>query len=176
MKKEKRIKLFGSVKVLCSAAILCALTTIISFICKNFTVGVLRITFENLPIIFAGYVFGPVVGLAVGVCSDLISGLVVYGGGWIPAITLGAGCVGLVAGLMGRFVRAKEYIRLGFSVFTAHIIGNMTVKSLALMSAYGTPIANLLLRIPLYTVIAVIEYLLLLVIVRNKTLKRMISR
>lgn len=178
MKKENRIKLFGSVKVLCAAAILCALTTIIAFICKGFTIGpFLRITFENLPIIFSGYVFGPIVGLAVGVCSDLISGLVVYGGGWLPAVTVGAGSVGLFAGIMSRIIPFKnKFIHLGFSVFIPHIIGNMIIKSAAFMFSYGTPFVQVLLRVPLYAVIMVVEYLLLLVITNNTTIKRIITK
>lgn len=178
MQKKNNVKLFGSVKVLCAAAILCALTTIIAFICKGFTIGnSLRITFENLPVIFSGYIFGPFVGLAVGICADLISGIVVYGGGWIPGITLGAGSVGLLAGLVRYLVpRNKKYINLGISVFIPHIIGNMIIKSAALMLTYGTPVVQLLLRIPLYTAIALTEYFLLLVITNNTTVKRMISK
>ena len=178
LKKENKIKLFGSIKVLCASAILCALTTIIAFICKSFTIApFLRISFENLPIIFSGYVFGPVVGFAVGVCADLISGLVVYGGGWLPGVTLGAGCVGLFAGFMSMLLPLKkDYIKLAFSVLIPHIIGNMLIKSATFMIAYGTPVVQLWLRVPLYTVIAIIEYFLLLVITNNSTVKRMISK
>lgn len=178
MQKKNRIGLFGSVRVLCAAAILCALTTVIAFICKGFTVGnSLRVTFENLPIIFSGYVFGPLVGLAVGVCSDLITGIAVYGGGWIPGITLGAGCVGFFAGLTGKLIPSgNKFVHLGISVFIPHIIGNMIIKSLALLMTYGTPFIQLIIRIPLYTVIALAEYLLLLVITNNTTVKRMISK
>ena len=175
---QKKINLFGSVKVLCGAAILSALTTIIAFICKSFTIApFLRVSFENLPIIFSGIAFGPLVGFAVGVCADLISGLVVYGGGWLPGVTLGAGCVGLFAGLINSFLPLKkDYVKLGFSVLVPHIIGNMLIKSATFMIAYGTPIVQLWLRVPLYTVIAVIEYCLLLVITKNSTVKRMISK
>ena len=177
MKKENKIKLFGSVRTLCAAAILCALTTIIAFICKSFTLAPFaRITFENLPIIFSGYAFGPFVGFAVGVCADLISGLVVYGGGWLPGVTLGAGCVGLFAGIIGILPLKNVYIKLGASVLIPHIIGNILVKSATFMIAYGTPIAQLWLRAPLYLVIAAIEYFLLLVITNNSTVKRMISK
>ena len=178
MKKENKIRLFGNVKTLCAAAILCALTTIIAFICKSFTLAPFaRITFENLPIIFSGYVFGPLVGFAVGVCADLISGLVVYGGGWLPGVTLGAGCVGLFAGLISKLLPIKNgYLKLGSSVLIPHIIGNMLVKSVTFMVAYGTPIAQLWLRVPLYVLIAAIEYFLLLVITNNSTVKRMISK
>ncbi len=164
--------------MLCAAAILCALTTIIAFICKSFTIGpFLRVTFENLPIIFSGYVFGPLVGLAVGICADLISALVVYGGGWLPGITLGAGCVGLFAGLITRYIPIKnEFVKLGLAVLIPHIIGNMIVKSVTFMISYGTPAVQLMLRIPLYLVIAAIEYFLLLAITNNTTLKRMISK
>ena len=175
---KKSIKLFGSVKTLCAAAILCALTTIIAFICKSFTVGpFLRVTFENLPIIFSGWVFGPLVGLAVGICADLISALVVYGGGWLPGITLGAGCVGLLAGLISRYIPMKnEFIKLALAVLIPHIVGNMIIKSATFMISYGTPVIQLMLRVPLYLVIATAEYFLLLAITNNTTIKRMTSK
>lgn len=180
MQKKNNIKLFGSTRTLCIAAVLTAATVVIAYLCKFLTSpdGSLRITFENLPIIFAGFVFGPYIGLAVGTCADLLSSLIFYGAGGInPLITLGAGCVGLFAGIMARTVPKKIFaLRLGLSVAVAHIVGNMIVKSAALMIWYGTPIIGVLPRIPLYTVIALIEFFVLLPIVKSKAFKRMILK
>ena len=52
----------------------------------------------------------------------------------------------------------------------------MIVKSVTFMLSYGTPIVQLWLRVPLYIVIAMIEYLLLLAITKNATVKRMMSK
>ncbi|MBR6513583.1 MAG: folate family ECF transporter S component [Clostridia bacterium] len=178
MKKENRIRLFGSIKVLCTSAILTSMAVAIAYICKIvFPEGSIRITFENLPIIFAGFMFGPWVGLAVGLCTDLISSIAFYGLGRInPLITAGAGLVGLMSGLMSVLRIKSSFTRLLLSVFTAHIMGNMIVKSIGLMLWYHMPVIQVLPRIPLYTVIAVIEFCLLSYIVKSNAIRRMISK
>ncbi|MBR5506708.1 MAG: hypothetical protein IKV88_01530 [Clostridia bacterium] len=57
---SKNNKGFSSVKVLTGAAMLTAFSVIIGIVCKNFlTFNVYyRITFENLPIILAGLLYG----------------------------------------------------------------------------------------------------------------------
>ena len=65
-----------SVRMLTQAAMMVALSVIIGIFCKsflNFGAGLFRITFENLPIILSGIIMGPVVGGAVGACSDIVS-------------------------------------------------------------------------------------------------------
>ncbi len=175
---QKNLKMFGSVRVLCSAAVLSAVGVVVSYLCKFLTVTPnIRLTFENLPIILAGFVFGPLVGFVVGVCTDLISSLLFYGAGSvIPIITLGAGCVGLMSGLCSKFIpKVMAKTRLLSAVASAHIVGNMIVKSIGLMVWYGTPLIGILPRIPLYTVIAVVEFFLLWAITGSKALKNIIG-
>ncbi len=175
MQKRSKIKLFGNVRILCIAATLTAAAVVIAYLCKFLTTpdGNLRITFENLPIIFAGSMFGPWVGLSVGLCADLLSALIFYGAGGInPIITLGAGCVGLFAGIMSRLPIKKTAFSLILSVSTAHIIGNMLIKSAGLMIWYGTPFISVLPRIPLYLIIGLVEYVILLPIVKSNAIKR----
>lgn len=177
--QKKKIALFGSVNMLCNGAILTATAVVIAYVCKFFTIGMsIRVTFENLPIILAGYAYGPVMGLTVGACSDLINTAVSrYGlGGTNPILTIGAASVGLCAGFMSRLLsKFKSNLRLGASVGVAHVVGNMLIKSAGIMIFYGTPIIGVLPRIPLYTVIAVIEYILLRIITRSSAVKRVMG-
>ena len=48
---KKQTKAFGKIKTLCACALLCAAAVSIAYVCKFMTVGSIRITFENLPII-----------------------------------------------------------------------------------------------------------------------------
>ena len=173
---QKKVGLFGSVRVLCNAAILTAVAVVIAYVCKFFTIGTsIRITFENLPIILAGYVYGPWVGLAVGGCADFINTAVSqYGlGGLNPILTLGAASVGLMSGIFSRVIpKGKPDLRLVLSVASAHIVGNMLIKSAGLMIWYGTPIISVLPRIPLYTLIGAVEFVLLRVITRSSAMKK----
>ena len=78
MKNEKNKKgLQNNLRLLAVSAFLAAL----SIICGKYlalSVGnVLRFSFENLPILLAGMMFGPLVGMTVGVVADLIGCLMV---------------------------------------------------------------------------------------------------
>ena len=170
--QNKKIKMFGSLKVLCSSAILTALAVVIAYLCKFLTLTpTIRITFENLPIILCGYLFGPFTGLACGLCADLLNTAVSqYGiGGINPIITLGAASVGFFAGFS---YSKKPKLRLFFAVFISHITGNILIKSAGLMIYYGTPIIGVLPRLPLYIAIASIEFILLLFITKSKGLTK----
>ena len=87
---------------------LCAFLVALSIVCGKFLkipVGdVMRFSFENLPILFAGLVFGPVEGVLVGVVADLL-GCVLYGYTVNPLVTVGAACIGLLAGVGGIALR-----------------------------------------------------------------------
>ena len=179
MKNQKKGKLFAKVKILCACAILSAAAVTIAYVCKFMTLGSIRINFENIPIIFAGIFFGPVAGFATGVCADLIStAFSQYGiGGINPLITLGAGVIGLTAGFVFRIkpLNKKHGLRLTLSVFSAHVIGNMIIKSIALMIYFSYPLPAVLPRIPLYTVIALIELTAISVLMKSKGMQNAIN-
>ena len=48
----------------------------------------LRISFENLPLLLAGYLFGPLAGGAVGVCADKSFGIWLYFATPLPQLAL----------------------------------------------------------------------------------------
>ncbi len=177
--KTKRSGVFGKVKTLCACALLCAAAVCIAYLCKFMTVGSIRITFENLPLILAGIFFGPLAGFVTGICADLVSTAVsFYGlGGLNPIITLGAGSVGLMSGLIFRLVRVKYgSIRVLLAVSSAHIVGNMIIKSIGLMVYYSSySIVTVLPRIPLYIAIGAIEYIIILILTRNKGIVRSVD-
>ncbi len=178
MRKRKKFALFGTVKVITSAAMLCAMSVVIGFFCKsflNFGVGLFRITFENLPILISGIMFGPFVGGAVGAASDIISYLMsgqVYP--WNPLVTLAAAVVGMVSGALAKYViRKKGYLRLIIPSFAAHAIGSMTIKPIALYETYGIPV---LWRIPLYLFLIVpLEITVICLMYRNAAVRKLID-
>ena len=77
-----------------------ALLAAISIVCGKylaFNMGdFLRFSFENLPIIFAGMAFGPLIGALVGVVADLV-GCLLVGYAINPIITVGAAAIGLIS-------------------------------------------------------------------------------
>ena len=174
MSTKQHIGLFGSIKIMTMAAMLTAMSVVIGIFCKNFLnfgagpyAGLFRVTFENLPILAAGLMFGPLVGGAVGLSADVISYLLsrqVYP--LNPLVTLGAMAVGLVCGLVSHYVIQRPgRLRIALACAAAHIIGSMIIKPLGLYQFYGVAV---LWRIPLYLAIAPIEIALLCLIYRNK--------
>ena len=79
---------FGSIQVLIMMALFIALSIVLGKQ-LSFTAGPFRISFENLTVLMAGIFFGPLAGLTVGACADLI-GCLLVGYAINPIITAGA--------------------------------------------------------------------------------------
>lgn len=174
---KAKVSLFGSLMVMTMSAMLCAMSVVIGIFCKsflNFGGGLFRITFENLPILLSGIMFGPLVGGVVGAATDVVSYFLsgqVYPINLI--VTLGAVSVGVVSGFFSKYViKRKGYARLAVSSAMAHVIGSMIIKPIGLFTFYGWAV---LWRIPLYFVIAPLEILILCMMYRNHKIRRLID-
>ena len=129
----------------------------------------IRISFENLTIILAGYLYGPICGAFCGAVADII-GCFLVGYAINPIITFGAATVGFLAGVFGRRGIAN-FSKLWLSVLAAHTVGSVVIKSAGLYLYFATPIEVLMLRIPTYAVIGVLEYMLIKIFVSHPALK-----
>ena len=174
MKSRKPV--FPSVKALTIAAMLTAVSVIIGIFCKNFLNfgnGLFRITFENLPVILSGMLFGPVVGGCVGIATDLLSYLLssqAYPPNLI--VTAGAFLIGFLSGLVSRIRFRHVPTKVTASVLIAHLFGSVIVKSIGLYQFYGILV---LWRIPIYFVIAFVEIMLLCILLRRRSIQRLIE-
>lgn len=133
----------------------------------------IRISFENFPIMLASFLFGPIWGAACGVVADLL-GCVLRGYAIIPLITVAAGLMGIIPGLLSRYVFKKTstpYI-IAFG-FASHVICSMIVKTVALHITYMTPYAALFsTRVPVYVATGLLEAYLCSVLVQRKFVKK----
>ena len=175
--KKKKIGLFGSLQVMTMSAMLCAMSVVIGIFCKsflNFGGGLFRITFENLPILLSGIMFGPVVGGIVGAATDIVS---YFLSGQVypinPLVTLGAAAIGVISGFFSHFVfRRRGKARIILSSAIAHVVGSMIIKPIGLFTFYSWAV---LWRVPLYLVIAPLEIVMLCLMYRNRKVGRMID-
>ena len=170
--------LFKSVRSLTLAAMLVAMSVVIGIFCKsmlNFGNGLMRITFENMPIILSGIIFGPIVGAVVGAASDLVSYLL--SPQTLPpnlVVTLGAAVIGAVSGIIAKFVIKKHgAVQFAFAGGIAHLIGSVVIKSTGLFAYYQWLI---LWRIPLYLVIAPIEIMIMCLLYKNASFRRLFDK
>lgn len=174
-KKEKGLR---NLRVLTTAAMLGALSVVIGILCKNFLNfgnGLFRVTFENFPIILSGILFGPAVGGAVGIVSDMVSYFLSTQSFAIsPIVTLGAALVGVVSGLVSNyFIKKRGTARIIVSVIAAHLVGSILVKTFGIYAYYNMSYGMLLLyRLPTYAVISTIEIFFLCLIFRHKAFEK----
>ena len=176
--RDRRSAAKSALKRLVLGAMLAAMSVVIGMFCKsflNFGGGLWRVTFENLPIILAGIFLGPLTGGMVGVVSDLTSYLLspqVYPPNLI--VTLGAFAVGVISGLMAKFaVRQRGAKQIVLSAAVAHIIGSMIIKPIGLFQFYQWAV---LVRIPLYLVIAPLEILLLCLLWKQRSFRKLFEK
>jgi ECF transporter S component (folate family) len=167
-----------SVRALTLAAMLTAMSVVIGIFCKsflNFGGGLIRITFENLPIILSGILFGPLVGAVVGVATDLISYFLspqIYPPNFI--VMFGAAMIGFLSGLVSKvIIRKRGYAQIIVAVVSAHVVGSMIIKTIGLFQFFQWAVVW---RIPLYIVIAAVEMMVLCLLYKNATFRKLIER
>ena len=188
MQKEEKFKndrsaspfsFFGSLRGLCFAAILAAMSIILGKFLQipNPFQEFIRISFENLPIILGGIALGPIAGLCVGVVADLI-GCVLYGYSVNPIVTLGAAAVGVASGLISNYiVKQPLYLKIILSAAAAHLAGSVLIKSFGLASWYLAKyeigiLEFILWRLLNYSIVATAECVILYVLLKNRAFSR----
>lgn len=167
MKKVNKTSLNVSITLALLVAI-----SIISGKFLAFRVGdILRFSFENLPILFAGVAFGPVAGALVGVVADLL-GCVMVGYAINPIVTIGAAALGAVAGgsaLLLKKTKLSNRLTLAISVICAHFIGSVVIKTAGLAAFYAMPYFVLMLWRGLnYVIVGAVEYFILAALFSSK--------
>ena len=166
-----------SVQYVTQTAMMIALSVLIGIFCKNFLnfgAGLWRITFENIPILMSGIIMGPVTGGVVGLSSDLLS-YFLSAQAYPPnlVVTLGATMVGVVSGLVSKFlIKRRGSVQIIVSGSLAHIVGSMIIKPIGLYQFYQWAV---LFRIPLYLVIAPLEIGLICALLRRKSFARVVG-
>ena len=142
----------------------------------SISTGFVRFNLGSLPVLLAALLFGPGAGFAVGAVADMIGG-VLAGYAINPLIALGAGAIGLVAGLAWQKLPGlRTGLRLQISVLLGHFVGSMVITSLALRIFYGYPWAALAVRIPNALILAAVNTVLLRILLENRTLMKMVKK
>ncbi len=142
----------------------------------SITVGAFRISLENLPILMAGIFIGPVAGIFVGACADIV-GCIMFGISINPIITLGGISIGFISGMIyqSRIIENPK-LKLMLSVAAAHVIGSMLIKSIGLYVYYHYAVSLLLLRIPLYIVIGLCEMFIIYSLSENRAFQYQLQK
>lgn len=169
------LKIFGNIKVLVITALFIAMSIVLGKF-LSFTVGPIRLSFENLTVLMSGIMFGPIIGLITGMTADII-GCILYGYAINPIITFGAAAIGFIAGLVSTFSFKKNlFLKILFSVVLAHIVGSLIIKSIGLYVYYKYPMEAVILRIPTYVIISTAEFYIIYLVMKNKSLMSQMNK
>lgn len=169
-----------TLRIMVVCALMCALSIVLGkYLAINIT-DVFRLSFENLPIIFAGLAFGPIAGMACGAVADLV-GCLMVGYAINPIITVGAATVGLVSGFFTLFPKTHRGVSLFLKVFAfalaAHTLGSVIIKTIGLAAFYSWPLYLLMLwRALIYLFIGTVESVLIFFLIRNKRIASEINK
>ena len=174
MKMNKAKK---ELRKLCLCAMLLAMSIAIGYLCKSIFAsvnGLFRISFDTLPVIVVGILFGPVWGGVVGACSDLLTFIITpQTFAPIPLVTVGYAMIGVVAGIVAKYVVKKTgNLQIILAGGLGHLVGSMIFKVIGLYSIYGWLV---LVRIPIYLIVGEIEIFLICLLFKNKTFRRSVQ-
>ena len=163
-----------SVRTLVMLALLTAMSIVFA---RVFTIstGFVRFNLGALPTHLAADWFGPAGGFAVGALADMIGGTL-SGYSINPLITLGAGSVGLVSGLLFRQLsQLRLGLRLQLSITAGHVVGSVIINSIALHLFYGYAWPVLAARIPNALILSAVNTVLVRLLLQNKSLREIVQ-
>ncbi len=105
---------------------------------------ILRFSLENMPIFFAGFIFGPLEAVLVATVADLV-GCLLVGYTINPLITLGGIVLGLIGSLCFHFGKKLPTLpRIVVSIVLGHLAGSVVIKTIGLSAFYGIGIWELM--------------------------------
>ena len=117
-----------------------ALITAISVIMNALTLTVpgsgIAISFTYIPNFLAGYFFGPGAGFIVGVLGDVLGCIIWPKGAWLPLLTLSAGLMGAIPGLV-RYLPVKMRWHVLISYVVTYIVCSAGINTFTLWHAYA---------------------------------------
>lgn len=171
---KNKIFVFGKTKTLVIASLLCVISVLLGKLPAIDISNVIRISFENVPIIFAGWFLGAPAGALVGIAVDLL-GCLLKGYAINPVITFGAALVGACAYLPRIIFKNKITLSLAISVIFSHLTGNVIVKTIGLYWWYEAMRPILIFRLPTYIIIAACEFAILALVIKNKQIQKMLD-
>lgn len=171
--KTKSEKRRMATKTMVTLALLSAISIILSRFCVIYFTDQLRLSFGNIPIIIAGFLFGPVAGAMVGGVTDIIGAAMMSGYGWYPPLTVTPIIIGLVAGSLRYFVlRKPRFYRIGLITILANLLATIGWSTVCLSWLYGTPVWTLItVRLPFYIGVAVLEAVVIFAMLRSGMFK-----
>ena len=128
----------NTTRMLVTMALLSAIEVVLARFIVPMPNPTMRFSIEAVPIIVAGYLYGPVAGAIVGLVGDAV-GTLFSGYGYNPLFAVPPMLIGLCAGLLRPLLYKKvSYPRILATFLPAVILGSVLWQSYWLSFFYGT--------------------------------------
>lgn len=125
-------------RTLSSLALLSALQVVLARFLIPMPDPTMRFSIEAVPILLAGYLFGPISGALVGFVGDMV-GTLFSGFGYNPLFAVPPILYGLCAGLLRHLVIQRcGFLRILLTILPAAVFGSMLWQSYWLSFFYGS--------------------------------------
>ena len=131
-------------RTLVQAAILIAISIVLTRVGSIMILPTLRLGFGETPIMISGFLLGPLVGGVSGIVADLIGFIVNPQGPYHPGFTFSSMMWGVIAGLFAKYFRSKgegkdtfSLIRISIAVAVAMVIVSLGLNTFWLSRLYG---------------------------------------
>ena len=125
-------------RMLVTLALLSALEVVLARFIVPMPNPTMRFSIEHVPIIIAGYLFGPAAGMVVGFVGDFV-GTLFSGYGYNPVFAVSPVAIGLCAGLLRSLVVERvSFLRILATFLPAVALATVVWQSWWLAYIYGT--------------------------------------
>lgn len=128
----------NATRMLVTMALLSAIEVVLARFIVPMPNPTMRFSIEAVPIIVAGYLYGPVAGAIVGLVGDAV-GTLFSGYGYNPLFAVPPMLIGLCSGLLRHLLYKKvSYLRILATFLPAVVLGSVLWQSYWLSFFYGT--------------------------------------
>lgn len=155
-------------KVVTRAAILTAISIVLSRFLSIFISQTLKIGFSSIPLMLCGLMFGPLVGAMSGLAADLIGAMIFLGGQFHLGFTLSSILTAVIPALVKKYLiryKKNSTLLIVVSVILTFLVAHLLLNSLWLTQLYGmTYPAMIISRAPKVIIEAILNITIMKVI------------
>ncbi|MBE6031645.1 MAG: folate family ECF transporter S component [Clostridiales bacterium] len=156
-------------KVMVTLALLIAINLILTRIFVIYFSDFSRFDLGNVPLILAGLFFGPAAGAIAGAAADILGSVVLSGRGWFPPLTIGPVLMGLIPGLLRRFLIKKNTLpRVLAIVILTEAVASLAWKAWCLATLYHVDYSIVFIaRLPVVILLMAVETALVYILFKR---------
>lgn len=155
-------------KVVTRAAILTAISIVLSRFLSIFISQTLKIGFSSIPLMLCGLMFGPLVGAMSGLAADLIGAMIFLGGQFHLGFTLSSVLIAVIPALVKKYLirdKKNSTLLIVVSVILTFLVAHLLLNSLWLTQLYGMTYPALMIsRAPKVIIEAILNIIIMKVI------------